>query len=619
MGRFVFGCGSLKRFPRFWNRKREQALVVPRDLRILGRRFPPRRSAVTQQDDNASVPDQSVYGPSWYSATMVPGADRVPLTYDFDAEVCIIGGGLAGLTAAREIARRGWSVALLESRRIAWNASGRNCGFVLPGFAVAMDHVVERVGLDHAKALWSLSEAGLDYVRETIRETAMPGVAPVNGWLKVSKTDKTEDAIADLKLYGQVLGAEIEGWATERVRDALRSLHYFHAMHFPRAFHIHPLNYALGLAAAAEQAGARIFEGTPALSIDPDGVRKRIATPHGRIRASHIVLACNVHLGALMPRAAGTLMPIWTYVLVTAPLGRRLLDAIRYRGAVSDTDLADNHYRVVDGDRLLFSGRSTTWEADPRRYVDTLKADLAAIYPQIGDVEVEYIWSGVLGSALHRMPQLGELTSGFWMASGFGGHGLNTTAMAGNILARAIVEGDDSWRLFSPYEFVWAGGRLGRAIKQVFYWVDHASERYEARQAREREEEFKRTNGREPQFADGASARIEPDVVAVSDLPAEPVPDSLPADPALAELSAMAGAPGDEPRRREAVEPRSREALEARLREAADPKRRAPVIEDFDAAWPARQPPQERYGADAPEPDRSRPMPPRGRRPSRDD
>ena len=193
----------------------------------------------------------------------------------------------------------------------------------------------------------------------------MPGVAPVNGWLKVSKTDKTEDAIADLKLYGQVLGAEIEGWATERVRDVLRTRHYFHAMHFPRAFHMHPLNYALGLAAAAEQAGARIFEGTPALSIDPDGVRKRIATPHGRIRASHIVLACNVHLGALMPRAAGTLLPIWTYMFVTAPLGPRLLDAIRYRGAVSDTDLADNHYRIVDGDRLLFSGRSTTWEADP--------------------------------------------------------------------------------------------------------------------------------------------------------------------------------------------------------------------------------------------------------------
>ena len=404
-----------------------------------------------------------------------------------------------------------------------------------------------------------------------------------HGWLKVSKVDTTEDAIADLKLYGQVLGAEIEGWAAERVRDVLRTRHYFHAMHFPRAFHMHPLNYALGLAAAAEQAGGRIFEGTPALSIDPDGVRKRIATPHGRIRASHIVLACNVHLGALMPRAAGTLLPIWSYMFVTAPLGPRLLKSIRYRGAVSDTDLADNHYRIVDGDRLLFSGRSTTWEADPRRYVDKLKADLAEIYPRIGDVEVEHVWSGVLGNALHRMPQLGELTPGFWMASGFGGHGLNTTAMAGNILARAIVDGDDTWRLFSPYEFVWAGGKFGRVVRQVFYWVDRTRERHEARQAREREAEVDRSNASEPQFADRSAAMIEPDVVPASALPAEPVPASLPADPALAELSAMAGAPGDDPRRRAAVAPRSREPVE--------PRRRTPAIEDFDAAWPARRPP----------------------------
>ena len=564
---------------------------------------------MTQQDNIANVPDQAAYGPSWYAATMAPARERVSLTYDFDAEVCVIGGGLAGLTAAREIARRGWSVAVLESRRVAWNASGRNCGFVLPGFAVAMDQVIARVGLDHAKALWSLSEMGLEYVRETIRETGMPGVAPVNGWLKVSKVDKTEGAIADLKLYSQVLGAEIEGWPTERVRDALRSRHYFHAMHFPRAFHMHPLNYALGLAAAAEQAGARIFEGTPALSIDPDGVRKRIATPHGRIRASHIVLACNVHLGALMPRAAGTLLPIWSYMFVTAPLGRRLLEAIRYRGAVSDTDLAGNHYRIVDGDRLLFSGRSTTWEADPRRYVDKLKADLAELYPRIGNVQVDYVWSGVLGNALHRMPQLGELTPGFWMASGFGGHGLNTTAMAGNILARAIVDGEDTWRLFSPYEFVWAGGKLGRAIKQGYSWWFRARERYEARQAREREEEVERTNGREPQFADGPAARIEPDVVSAADLPAEPAPASMPADPALAGLSAMAGAAGEQDQSRAAsFEPQPRQT-------GFEPRRRVPEVEDFDTAWPARRPPADgRQDENVPRADQSRPSPrmPRG-------
>src|SRR5262245_9256810 len=255
---------------------------------------------------------------------MVSAPVRGPLTFDLDVDVCVIGGGLAGLTAAREIARRGWSVAVLETRRVAWNASGRNCGFVLPGFAVAMDQVVSRVGLDHAKALWSLSENGLNYVRDTIRETGMPGVDPVDGWLKVSKVDKTEQVFADLKLYGQEFGAAVEGWATERVRDMLRTRRYFHAMHFPRAFHMHPLNYARGLAAAAEAAGARIYEETPALSMDPDGVRKRVATPKARVRANHIVLACNVHLGALMPRAAGTLMPIWTYLIATAPLGKRL-------------------------------------------------------------------------------------------------------------------------------------------------------------------------------------------------------------------------------------------------------------------------------------------------------
>ena len=114
------------------------------------------------------------------------------------------------------------------------------------------------------------------------------------------------------------------------MRDVLKSKHYFHAIHFPRAFHVHPLNYALGLAAAAEQAGAHIFEHTPAVAIDPAGVRKHIDTPHGRLRAAHVVLAGNVHIGALMPRVARTLLPVWTYLAVTAPFGRRLADAITY-------------------------------------------------------------------------------------------------------------------------------------------------------------------------------------------------------------------------------------------------------------------------------------------------
>jgi glycine/D-amino acid oxidase-like deaminating enzyme len=423
---------------------------------------------------------------------MVPAAARGPLTFDLDIDVCVIGAGLAGLTTAREIARRGWSVAVLETSRIAWNASGRNDGFVLPGFAESMDRVISRVGLDHARALWALSEMGLDYVRNAIAETAMPGVEPVSGWLKVSKTDEAEGILADVRLYGEALRTEIEAWPIDRVREVLRSSHYFQGLHLPRAFHIHPLNYALGLAQAAESAGARIFEDTPALAIDVEGVRKRITTPSARLRAGQIVLACNVHLGDLMPRIAGTLIPIWSYVVTTAPLGGRLGEAIAFRGAVTDTDLATSHYRIVGGDRLLWSGHSRTWEADPRRFVKRLQADVAAIYPQLGEVAIEHAWSGVLGNALHRMPQIGELSPGLWLASGFGGHGLNTTAMAGNILAQAIVEGDDTWRLFAPYELVWAGGRIGRAVMQIYLWWFNARERFESRQARQREHEYPR-------------------------------------------------------------------------------------------------------------------------------
>jgi glycine/D-amino acid oxidase-like deaminating enzyme len=437
--------------------------------------------------------------PTWYADTAVPVPARGAFSGSMDVDVCVVGAGLAGLTTARELACRGWSVVVLEAYDIAWNASGRNTGFVLPGFACDMDKVVKRVGLDDAKALWALSEAGLDYVRAAIRETGMPGADPVEGgWLKVSKSDQADDDLAVVRLIGQDLDGQVEGWPAERVREVLRSDHYFHAIYLPQAFHIHPLNYALGLAADAEAAGARIFVQTPVQSIDATGVRKWVVTPSGRLRADHVVLAGNVHIGNLVPRIAGTLLPVWTYVMTSKPLGERLREVIAFRGAVSDTDIADNHYRVVGGDRLMWSGRVTTWERDPRRFMRSLTADLAEVYPQLGPVEFEYVWSGVLGNSLHRMPQIGELSSRIWLASGFGGHGLNTTAMAGNIIARAIAEGDDTWRRFIPFELVWSGGAIGRAAAQVQYWWYRSHERSKARQARRREAEYRRLEGEPP-------------------------------------------------------------------------------------------------------------------------
>lgn len=416
-----------------------------------------------------TVEDTAYYGPSWYAATMVAAPQRPPLTLDVDVDVCVVGGGLAGLTIAREVARRGWSVAVLEAKRVAWNASGRNCGFVVPGFAQSLDRVVERVGRDHAKALWALSDAGVAYVRNAIRETRMPGVKPVDGWLDVSKFDDSDRTERELGLL-ESFGIAVEQWSPERVRSVLRSDSYFQALHFPRAFHIHALNYALGLAAAAEQEGARIFEDTPALAVDPAGVRKRVFTPSARVRAAHVVLAGNTRLGALSTPVKGTVVPITTYVAVTEKLGDALADALAFRGAVSDSRFADNHYRVVDSDRLMWAGGLSAWQVSPERFRSRFRDEITGVYPQLRKVAIDQIWSGTMGFAVHRMPLIGEVSPGLWLASAFGGHGINTTAMAADLIVSALLEGDDRWKLFLPYELVWGGGPLGRAAIQLVYW-----------------------------------------------------------------------------------------------------------------------------------------------------
>jgi gamma-glutamylputrescine oxidase len=450
----------------------------------------------------------AAFGRSWYAATKVSAPVRPPLTSDLDVDVCIIGGGLAGLTVAREVVRSGWSVALLEAGRIAAQASGRNTGFVLPGFAASAEDLVRRVGFAQAADLWALSQGGVEYVRNTIRDDALPGVSPQNGWLQVSKTDNADNLARLVGLLGE-FGAEIEAWETERVRAVLRSERYFHAVHYPGALNIHPLNYALGLAAAAERAGVRIYENTTALAVDAAGVRKRVDTAYARLRANHIVLCGSLGMAGLMPEIAATLIPLTTYIITTAPLGARIGDAVAYGGSVSDSELADNHYRRVDGDRLLWSGRLTTRERDPRQYAEALVADIKKTYPQLGDVVSEYAWSGTLGHTVHSMPQIGQLSSGLWLASGFGGHGLNTTALAGLLIARGMVDGDPTWKQFSAFELVWAGGIVGRVTAQAYYWAMRLQQAMAERRARAAETARRRTR-----TADDNAP----------DLPAPPVP-----------------------------------------------------------------------------------------------
>ena len=328
--------------------------------------------------------DPTLRGPTWYGATALAVPERVPLTYALDVDVCVIGGGLAGLTTARELARSGWSVGVLEAERFGSSASGRNAGFVAPGFAERLEAIVDRVGLRRAKELWELSAGGVAYVRDAIRDAAMPGVEPVEGRLTVSRIDDEDAVLRHVAMLRVEFATDADVWPTEQVRDVLRTSVYFQAAHLPDAFHIHPLNYSLGLAAAAEAAGARLFEGTPALAVDAAGVRKRIDTPDGRVRASHIVLAGGPHLGEVFPLVSETIVPVSTYLAVTAPLGERLLDAVRYSGAVADTRRAGDYYRIVGGDRLMWGGRITTRVSEPRWLKRLMRRDIQKVYPQLG-------------------------------------------------------------------------------------------------------------------------------------------------------------------------------------------------------------------------------------------
>ena len=387
------------------------------------------------------------------------------LTVDLDVDVCVVGGGFAGLTAAREAARAGMSVAVLEGQHVGWAASGHNLGSVLPGYGVPINDLIARVGTAHARELWLLAEGGGDYIRHTIASDA-PEIAMTPGALEVSTTDVGERLIGWLQTIGSEFGTEVEGWQIDRVRAALRTRRYFHALHFPKAFQIDGARYLHALAALAEDAGVRIFENTPVINIDSAGIRKRIVTPSARLRASQIVLAGNVHIGTPALRLASTLMPLWRYGALTEPLGDRLNEVIAYRGSVLDDDGID-HFRIVDGDRLLWSSPETTWRGKPERFGRAIRRRIATVFPQLAQAKIARVFSSAFGQTVHGMPQIGELRPGLWVASGFGRQGLNTSAMAGRLIARGITEGDDRWRLFSPFELVWAGGRAGRVAGQV--------------------------------------------------------------------------------------------------------------------------------------------------------
>ncbi|RIK97123.1 MAG: FAD-dependent oxidoreductase [Proteobacteria bacterium] len=408
------------------------------------------------------------------------------LTVDRDADVCVVGGGLAGLSVALEAARLGAEVVVLEAGRLGAAASGHTCGVVMPGFGVPPGDLVARIGRGAARDVWALSRAGVDRVRAIANAAGRPELAPVDGALEVSQAESGGDLARRLHIIGDEFGETVEGWSGARVHDVLTTRRYVHAVHYADAFSIDGAAYFSHLVRLAREAGVRIYEQTPVVGCDYAGIRKRIVTPQARLRADHLVLAGNVHLGAPFLRLAATLTPRWRHAGLSAPLGERLSEAIRFAGGVTDADGLDL-YRVI-GDRLLWAGPETAWAQNPRRAAAAIRRRIDAMFPGLGPVAIEKVFCGVNGHTVHGMPQIGALRQGLWVVGGFGSRGLATTAMAGLLIARGILAGDDRWRQFAPYELVWAGGRAGRVAAAVAGWWTQGAAALGGMLARWREE-----------------------------------------------------------------------------------------------------------------------------------
>jgi gamma-glutamylputrescine oxidase len=427
------------------------------------------------------------YPASWYAATRDPAPGRPPLSGRVAADVAVAGGGFAGLHTARLLAMRGLKVVLVERRRIGWGASGRNGGFVGPGFALRSGALIERLGEDHARQLYAQSQRGVEIVRAALKEMGRSDILMGWGRLTVSRTDQGPEFAERSRALASKLGATFEPWDTGRVRALLSTDRYFQGLHDAQGFQIHPLNLALALAADAERHGASVHEGTEARALERRGTEWQLKTAMGEITARHVVLAGNADLGRVH-RLSGAVLPVATYVAVTGKLGPRLGEAIRWRGAIGDTRRAGDYYRIVDDDRLLWGGRITTNTREPARLSALMRADILSVYPQLVGLEIEYAWPGIMGYAVHKMPQVGEIETGLWACTAFGGHGVAQTAAGADAVAAGIAHEDDRWRLFSPFGTAWAGGALGRAATQLVYWKLQASDWWdEKRQARNAE------------------------------------------------------------------------------------------------------------------------------------
>lgn len=380
---------------------------------------------------------------SYYEATATRPPPQPALSSRVHAEVCVVGGGYAGVSAALELAQRGFRVVLLEAQRIGWGASGRNGGQVIVGFGSDGEEAIERqLPREDARRAWDVTVDGMQLLQERI---ARHGIACEWEPGYLSLATKPRKARELRRWMEHVQGAydyPLQWVPPQAMRQWVDSARFHSAVFDAGSGHLHPLKYCLGLGAAAQAAGAQVFENSPVLFIER-GRKPAVRTAQGECHCDFVVLAGNVYLAEygrqVAPEVSSRIMPVGTYMIATEAMEPARARALMPKGcAASDTNFILDYFRLSADRRLLFGGGDSYTGTTPRNLIGRIRRSMLEVFPQLDDLAVEYAWGGFVDITMNMAPHFGRLGDNVYFVQGFSGHGVALAGMAGRLVAEAI-------------------------------------------------------------------------------------------------------------------------------------------------------------------------------------
>ncbi|PPU91676.1 NAD(P)/FAD-dependent oxidoreductase [Xanthomonas albilineans] len=400
---------------------------------------------------------------SWYLDSATPLPEQPTLRGQIRADVCILGAGYTGLNAALTLAEAGYQVAVVEAQRVGWGASGRNGGQAIVGYGCEQHTLEALLGQNDARLLFDFSRDGMRLLRERIRRHAI-ACDWRDGHAHVAITSRHERALrASIVAMAQRYDYPLQWWDRQQLQAQLRSPRYCGAMYDQASGHLHPLEYARGLARAALTAGVRIYEQSPVTTLIR-GERPILRSAHGEVQGDFAILAGNAWLQGIAPELETRIMPVGTYIGASAPLGAELAhELIGNDMAVADVNLALDYFRLSRDHRLLFGGGASYSALPPPGLRGFMTQRMRKVFPQLNKVQLDYVWGGYVDITRNRAPHWGRLTPNIYFAQGFCGHGVAATGLAGEVIALAIAGQSQRLDVFAriPHR-PFPGGRLLR-------------------------------------------------------------------------------------------------------------------------------------------------------------